>query len=151
MNEANAINIFVKKIFLGVKLQKNSKKLKFYENSSSPLGVNEWKVFFQYQAVIPQFWSYNAEKVAKILPWGHISKKNHGKIDFWPPAVNSCLQKSSSKQVDLLKCKWKLMKFAIKIWKNLGGGGGRKCVKFRFEVLLSKKMGFFAIFSFGPP
>ena len=39
-------------------------------------------------------------------------------------------------------------------YKNLkkfgGGGGGRKLVKFRFEVLVSKKMIFFAIFSFGP-
>ena len=32
-----------------------------------------------------------------------------------------------------------------KFW---GGGGGRKGVKFRFEVSVSKKMGFFAIFSF---
>ena len=38
------------------------------------------------------------------------------------------------------------MKFASRKWKNLGGGGGRNRVKFRFEVSVPEILGFFMFF-----
>ena len=121
--------------------------------SRSQIARQYW-VPFRYAQAKLNFNLYALKFHLWVKKSGQISKKNFFFANFhefskYRKIFKCDLKKNALSRISLKYSSFERGDKSIRIWKNLGGGG-RKRVKFRFEVSVSKKMGFLRFFHFHP-